>query len=121
MEGEVSPFLELVIPIELLTESGGTVSVNTVIDTGFSDYLLLPSSIILGCGFYYFDDLDVTLADGDEVILGVYVGTIKWFGENRRVSVLSAESVPLIGMKQLKGCRVGFEVVDGGLVTIAKI
>jgi clan AA aspartic protease len=121
MEGEVNPFLELITPIQLVTESGGIVDLDAVIDTGFSEYLLLPNSIINACGFYYFDAMHFTLANGDEVLISVHVGSIRWFGQTCKVYVLNAETEPLIGMKQLKGCRVSFEVIDGGPVTIGKI
>ena len=121
MQGEVTAFREAVMRVTLVTESGGEVDVEAVVDTGFTEYLLLPSEIINGCGFYYFDTMEFTLANGERIRPSVYVGAVKWFGRATKVNVVCAETKPLIGMRLLQGCRVSLDVVDGGPVTITKI
>jgi predicted aspartyl protease len=39
MQGEVTAFREAVVRVTLVTESGGEVDVEAVVDTGFTEYL----------------------------------------------------------------------------------
>jgi len=73
------------------------ISIEFVIDTGFTDYLCLPPEAVevLGLPFQY--DLPANLADNSEVILPVHEAVILWNGEEREVRVLAAGRRPLLG------------------------
>jgi len=55
------------------------------------------------------------LADGSESVFDIYEGTVLWNGQARRMPVHEAETIPLIGMSEL---RAYCEVQRGGNVTV---
>jgi predicted aspartyl protease len=92
--------------------------VETVIDTGFSDYLTLPPDEIAALQLSYSGISDFTLADGSDASFRVYTATALWDGIDRPIFVLEAAGGPLVGMSLLRGHRLIIDVVDGGMVTI---
>src|SRR5688572_12739034 len=91
IHGIVSDELEAVISIKLLGLT--TINVEAVIDTGFTDYLTLPS-----LNFVFVSSEEVTLADGSQEELDCYYGKLEWDGAVRETYVLCSEFTPLIGM-----------------------
>lgn len=121
MQGEVNARYEAIVRLPLITDSGGIVELDAVVDTGFSGWLTVTQEIIAGCGFVYSETVNYTLADGSQIEISVYSGLIDWLGQTQKVRVVSTGSTPLIGMRLLEGCRVSLDVTDGGPVTISPI
>jgi clan AA aspartic protease len=92
--------------------------VETLIDTGFTGFLSLPTSTIAALGLpWQFRDLG-TLGDGSDAIFDMYKATVIWDGKYQIIDVAASEADPLIGMGLLYGFRVQIEAVEGGNVTI---
>jgi clan AA aspartic protease len=117
MQGYVNQAYEAVIPI-VIKHGNKLKSVNAVIDTGFTGFLSLPSTIIaeLELPWSYRDR--ATLGDGSETLFDVHDATIIWDGQFREIEINSADTDPLLGMKMLRGFRLQFDTVQGGMVTI---
>ncbi len=98
--------------------SGRTRRVDAVVDTGFSRFLTLPSSIVTELGLVFRTVDRVFLADGSEVTLDIHAVTVLWDGYPRDVDALAAETQPLMGMSLLDGHSLYVEVEDGGRVVI---
>src|SRR6266540_2608769 len=77
------------------------IEVDAVLDTGFTEYLTLPSSLIAALALPYVTLDRARLADGSIVDCHVYEGVVLWDGQERVVSVHTAEGTPLIGMSLL--------------------
>ena len=118
MEGEVTAQREAVVSLKLHGKNGLEIIINAVIDTGFTDNLTLPSSIINECGYPFVMTGDAQLADGGIIEFNIHRATILWNGELRKVLVHAAECTSLLGMSLLYGSLVTLHVVDGGQVTI---
>ena len=117
MQGYVNQAYEAVIPV--VVKYGGKLKlVNAVIDTGFTGFLSLPSSMIteLELPWSYRDR--ATLGDGSETLFDVHDANIIWDGQFREIEINSADTDPLLGMKMLRGYRLQVDTVQGGLVTI---
>ncbi len=98
--------------------SGRTRHVRAVVDTGFSRFLTLPSSIVTELGLVFRSVDRVFLADGSEVTLDIHAVTVLWDGHPRDIDALVADTQPLMGMSLLDGHSLYVEVADGGRVLI---
>jgi clan AA aspartic protease len=93
-------------------------NVNAVIDTGFSGFLTLPSSIITALDLTWKGRDVATLGDGTSCIFEVYIASVIWDGAYRTIDINESETVPLIGMRLLRGYDLRIQAIEGGLVTI---
>jgi predicted aspartyl protease len=85
--------------------------VDTVIDTGFSGFLTLPSDMISKLGFSWEGRDSATLGDGTFWL-------VIWDGQYREIYINESETVPLIGMQLLRGYDLRIQAIEGSLVTI---
>ena len=115
--GVVSPYREPVIRLQL-RGPGGRVEVDTVVDTGFTDFLTLPPALVGRLALPLGGSMRVALADGSEVDLDVYTVEVLWDGRVLSVPALEADGGLLAGMSLLHGHELPMQVVDGGQVTI---
>ena len=90
----------------------------SVLDTGFTGYLVLPPAMIRQLGLTNRGRRRITLADGSTQMQNAYTASVRWHGEYHAVRVFEMGDKPLIGMRLLTGSRVTMDVVDGGPVTI---
>ena len=118
MQGFVNQRCEAIIPIAVGSNNSNKQIVETLIDTGFTGFLSLPTSTIAALGLpWQFRDLG-TLGDGSDAIFDMYKATVIWDGKYQIIDVAASEADPLIGMGLLYGFRVQIEAVEGGNVTI---
>ncbi|HEY9825814.1 MAG TPA: clan AA aspartic protease [Stenomitos sp.] len=120
MQGYVNQNYEAML--SLVVRNGDKLkSITAVIDTGFTGFLSLPTSIIteLELPWSYRDR--ATLGDGSEVLFDIYEGMVIWGGQYREIEINAAETEPLVGMSMLRGYRLQVDTVQGGLVAIAEL
>lgn len=92
-----------------------------MVDTGFSEFLILGSDLaseleLESSGVDY-----LTLADGSIEGFEVFEVTVRWDGLPRHIEAHVAQTMPLVGMGLLYGHRLIVEVVEGGRVVIQPI
>ena len=92
--------------------------VDTVIDTGFSGFLSLPSAIIVALNLPWSASDIATLGDGSETLFDLYTATVIWDGQYREIYVAESETEPLLGMSLLYGYRLQVDAIEGGGVKI---
>lgn len=117
MQGYVNITYEAVISV-VISHKGKLKSVNAVIDTGFTGFLSLPSTVIaeLELPWSYRDR--ATLGDGSETLFDIYEASVIWDGQFREIEINSADTEPLLGMSMLRGYRLQVDNIQGGLVMI---
>jgi len=118
IHGTVNDRLEAVVQIAVRGSDDTPVSVDAVIDTGFSDYLTLPENLVQTLDLQRIGPTDAKLADGQLVSLDVYGAIVDWEGVPRDILIVAAGSGPLVGMKLIEGCNLSIRVRPGGGVTI---
>ena len=118
IEGAVNAALEAVVPLTLQGPSERRREIEAVIDTGFNDFLTVPSALAAELGLAYRNRGQMILADGSEVTFDIYRAALLWDGEPRYIHVYAADSTPLVGMRLLRSHNLNIEVVDGGRVAI---
>ena len=100
----------------------GSIPIEFVIDTGFTDYLCLPSEAVTLLGLPFLYDLPVNLADNSEVLVAaVHEAIIFWGGEEREVRIFATGRRPLIGTALLNEQELVIRFTEGWLVTIEEL
>jgi clan AA aspartic protease len=117
MQGIVNQSCEATLPIVIKNDTT-TQLVDTVIDTGFSGFLTLPFDIISALGLTWEGRDVATLGDGTSCTFEVYIAIVIWDGQYREIYVNESETIPLIGMRLLRGYDLRIQTIEGGMVTI---
>ena len=110
--------LEACVEISVEDVNGGLHPVRVIVDTGFTDWLTLPTDFIERLGLSRAASREVILADGSVGIYQHYSGKILWQGRLREATVIALDAQPLLGTKALAGSRLTIDFQDGGEVTI---
>jgi clan AA aspartic protease len=105
----------------LVTLSKQQKVIDTVIDTGFSGFLSLPSSIITALDLPWSASDIVTLGDGSETLFDLYTANVIWDGQYREIYIAESEMEPLLGMALLYGYRLQVDNIEGGIVKIEEL
>jgi clan AA aspartic protease len=116
--GVVNLRREATLPLVVGNTNGQQQVIDTVIDTGFSGFLSLPSAIITALNLSWIASDTVTLGDGSETLFDIYTATVIWDGQYREIYVAESETEPLLGMALLYGYRLQVDAVEGGSVKI---
>ena len=106
------------MPLSLEDSTGAVQPCLSVLDTGFTGYVVLPPAIVRQLGLANRGRRRITLADGTTQMQNAYTASVVWHGERHVVRVFEIGDRPLIGMRLLAGSRVTLDVIDGGAVTI---
>ena len=112
---------EAFVSLSIEDSSGTAQPCQSVLDTGFTGYLVLPPAAIRQLGLTNQGRRRITLADGSTHMQNAYTASVVWHGEGHVVRVFEMGDKPLIGMRLLSGSRVTLDVVEGGPVTIEPI
>jgi len=78
-------------------------SVEAVIDTGFTDRLTLPPDVVDELGLPLRGSAEVVLADGGIETLPMYRVRLLWHDQERTIRAYAASGDPLVGMTLLSG------------------
>jgi clan AA aspartic protease len=92
--------------------------IEAVIDTGFTGWLTLPSSVIQALGLKWKIEGRGQLADGSQTTFNVFHAFVRWNGRIKKVLVDESESTPLVDMTLLGDCELRMEIRPGGKVSI---
>jgi clan AA aspartic protease len=97
---------------------GSFVTVDAVIDTGFTQYLTLPSRTISELGLTRNGTATVVLADGSRKRVPVFKARVRFRGTIRSVDIEESEGDIILGMGMLYGYRLTVDVIEDGDVSI---
>jgi clan AA aspartic protease len=117
MSGQVAN-LHALMPVPFRSPGRPDLSIEFVVDTGFTGFLTLPPAAVAALGLTFLEDTPASLANDQIVSLAVHVATILWNGSERLVRVIAAGRRPLLGTALLDGTYLGVDFTDGGEVTI---
>ena len=107
--------------IEVKGESESRVSMEALLDSGFTGAVSLPLRVIKELNLTWSGEHSVTLGDASEVGVDLYEGIVEFAGSRYRCAILSTGDVPTVGMHLMQEARICFEAVPGGVVTLASI
>ena len=116
--GAVNSRREATLPLVVSNTNKQQQVIDTVIDTGFSGFLSLPSSIISALDLPWIASDIATLGDGSETLFDLYTANVIWDGQYREIYVAESETEPLLGMALLYGYQLQVDITEGGTVKI---
>lgn len=93
-------------------------TIEAIIAIGFTGELMLSGDLIDRLEIPRVGELPITLGDGSEVYVSLYLAMVIWHGERRIVQAIRTDGNSLVGMALLFGNRVILDVVTDGEVTI---
>jgi clan AA aspartic protease len=99
--GVVNLSREATFPLVVSNTTKQQQVIDTVIDTGFSGFLSLPSAIIADLDLPWSASDVATLGDGSETLFDLYTANVIWDGQYREIYIAESETEPLLGMSLL--------------------
>ena len=117
MTGQVAN-LRAVMPVTFHLTGRPDLTLEFVIDTGFSGALALPPAAVAALGLPFLEDTFANLANDQTVAVPVYTATVMWHGVERVVRVLAVGRRPLLGTALLNENHLGIDFIEGGDVAI---
>ena len=121
IRGVVTATHEAVVSLRLRGPNGIEMKVDAVIDTGFDDQLVLPTSIITALGLRLRSTSTAVLADGSVKQFDYFDADVEWLGTWRSILVASVGDHVLMGMQMLAKHELRIEVTLGGAVEISPL
>ncbi len=119
--GTVSLQREAVILLRVRGFDGDEREIESILDTGFTGSLTLPTRIIDELKLPLHSRSSAVLANGHVEDFNVYAGIVVWDGSPQTVLIQAIDTVPLLGMKLLENYDVRIRVVPGGHVEITAV
>ena len=111
---------ELFFEIDLIADDGSLVTVNALLDTGFTDWLVMDIQDVESLGWSFVKKEQMQTARG-EATFNLYRGTVVVEGQEFTIPVLGGEEITevLLGLQWLENRRL---VVDrkAGLLTLGE-
>ncbi len=92
-----------------------------VIDTGFTEFLALPSEYFEGLNLPIVGLQRMAMADGSISTLPVYEALAQWHGMPLATHAVRIEGTALLGMPLLQESRLRVDVAPGGPVQISPL
>jgi clan AA aspartic protease len=118
ISGVVNADLEAEVRLMVRGPAGRTKRIRAVIDAGYDGYLSLPPATVAELALPWSRTAKAILADGNEVDVDVFRGTVVWDRIRCAISVDEADTAPLVGTAMLEGFRFNSEFLPGGKVAI---
>ena len=120
MQGYVNKNYEAVISIVVKNQAKFK-SVDALIDTGFTGFLSLPTTIIMELALPWSYRDRATLGDGSETLFDIHEASVIWDGQYRDIEVNAVDTEPLLGMRMLYRYQLHVDAAEGGLVKIRSL
>jgi clan AA aspartic protease len=95
--------------------------IEAVVDSGYTGWLTLPSTVIAALNLRWQTFGRGILADGSVSTFDVYQAKVMWDGRLRRVFVDEFDATPLVGMALLRGYEYKMQVRARGRVAIKRL
>jgi predicted aspartyl protease len=104
--------------LDLPLASGGTPSVDFIVDSGFEGDLTVSPDLLPRLDAVYAGEYPFALADLTYRTRSIYRLVVNWQGEERVTEDIAMEGNPLLRIGMLRGSSVYMEIADGGDVTV---
>ncbi len=116
--GNVNTNREAVITLTVLGTNQQRQEIKAVVDTGYTGFLTLPSSVIATLELTWYMQQECIIGDGSTSMFTLYEASAIWDGQVRTIEINESETSPLVGMSLIEGYELNIQALAGGLVTI---
>lgn len=121
IRGEVNARREAIVPLLVRAPGGNEMSLEAVVDSGFTAALALPIAAVAALGLVRQSAGGAVLADGSVRQFDIYAAEVAWRGGWRPVLVSAVSDEVLLGMGLLANHELRIAVVPGGSVEITPL
>lgn len=121
IRGEVNARREAIVPLLVRAPGGNEMSLEAVVDSGFTAALALPIAAVAALGLVRQSAGGAVLADGSVRHFDIYAAEVAWRGGWRPVLVSAVSDEVLLGMGLLANHELRIAVVPGGSVEITPL
>lgn len=111
----------VVIPIKFCIADDTDIAIDCVVDTGFNDYLTLPTQVVAVMNLPLYTTTLARLADGSQQSIPIHGARIRWNEREQLVPVLATGIKPLLGTALLQGFCLIVEFIEDGMVKVEKM
>jgi clan AA aspartic protease len=116
--GNVNTNREAVITLTVLGTNQQRQEIKAVVDTGYTGFLTLPSSVIATLELTWYMQQECIIGDGSTSMFNLYEASAIWDGQIRTIEINESETSPLVGMSLIEGYELNIQALAGGSVTI---
>lgn len=109
------------LPVTFLFGNSPTVTIEFVVDTGFTDFLTLPPAAVATLALPFLHRISADLADDSTVSVDVHLAAVLWGGIEREIPVVAMGRRPPLGTAMLSGQELVVPFTEGGVVTIENL
>ena len=113
--------LEAWVTLPVMGANGEYREHDVILDTGFTGWLVLPTTDIGNLGLVNEGQHRSIVASGNAENFEYYETSVLWHGRTLAVEVLESIDQPLLGMELLEGSRVAVDAWEGGDVVIEEV
>ena len=106
------------LPVKFLSTADPDLTVEFILDTGFTGFLASPIEIVEKLNFPFLHKIPAQLADGSFIEVAVHVGNILWLDAELEVRILATGERPLLGTALLDGCEMIVQFREEGSVAL---
>jgi clan AA aspartic protease len=111
----------LLMPVTFCLENESHVTIEFVIDTGFTGTITLPPQTVASLNLPYLHSMPADLADDTTIDIPVHVATILWRETECDVRILAIGHRPLLGMELLEDHELFARIAERGIVIVDPI
>lgn len=111
----------VLLPVTFLVSGLPNITIEFVVDTGFTGFLTLPLDAVTKMGLPFLHRIPAQLADGSFVEVAIHSATIVWKGVDIEASVLATGERPLLGTALLDGNELAAQFQEEELVTVEEL
>ncbi len=110
--------LHALLPVIFRLQNQSDITLEFVVDTGFTDALTLPLEAVVDLQLPFDYDMIVNLANDSDAVVPVHRASIIWQGAERTVRVFATGRRPLLGTALLEDCELTAQFRESGLVFV---
>jgi clan AA aspartic protease len=121
ISGYVNSELEPIIVLTIKGPSGKELSVEAVVDTGYSGYLTLAPDQVRLLSLPFEREGTAELADGSWCMFDMYAAEILWDEQAKHIPIDEQDAIPLVGMGLLYGHELRLRAIESGSVNISRL
>ena len=107
--------------LEIETRNDGVVPVVAIIDTGFTEWLTLPSDMIKQLGLRRAGRTRLIFGNSTDEMVNVYEARVRWCETWMNIRVHQVSDIPMIGMQLLRGHRIEFDALRDAEIDVEPV
>lgn len=107
-----------VIPVDLFDRQGRLHRVEAMLDTGFDDFLALPTHLVQRLGLVWINRMPMQVATSEWAQFDIYTVDVLWLGNRLPIRVLQTQSEILVGTGLLWESNLTAQFWEGGSVNV---